>query len=78
MAPCKPMTPFPKMHAISDGEWQEMLGEIDRLKTVVARLHKEKRGLRAALQEILDFPYVGAQASAKIWGIAKAALLSDG
>ena len=37
-------------------------------------LRADNERLRAALQEIADFPYVGTQASQKIWGIARRAL----
>jgi chromosome segregation ATPase len=40
----------------------------------IGELEAEIERLRAALQEIADFPYVGTQASQKIWGIARRAL----
>jgi hypothetical protein len=40
----------------------------------IGELEADNERLRAALQEIADFPYVGTQASQKIWGIARRAL----
>lgn len=40
----------------------------------IGELEADNERLQAALQEIADFPYVGAQASQKIWGIARRAL----
>jgi len=40
----------------------------------IGELETDNERLRAALQEVADFPYVGTQASQKIWGIARRAL----
>ena len=51
--------------------WQRIATEITASEHA-QRLDNER--LRAALQEVADFPYVGTQASQKIWGIARRAL----